>query len=143
MRSTLKKPLALLATLATAGIVLTACGSSAPTGPQTLTIDKASNGKSVTAHVGDTVNASLAANPSTGYIWIPISGTGLGAPLIQTGSSFVPDSKSKPNGQGMQTLHFHVSSAGTVPVVLEYTMPLHQGTAKQRVTVTINATAAK
>jgi inhibitor of cysteine peptidase len=107
-------------------------------GPQTIRLDPA--GGQVSTHPGDTLELTLEANPSTGYIWEvrPLDPALLklaGEPETKSGSG-------QPVGAPVtQTFRFQVLAAGQADLTLVYHRPWEKGVAPEktfsaRVTIT-------
>lgn len=112
--------------LAFAALFLTAC-SLTPRPSSDLTVTDADAGKSVTLNRGQTLVLTLSSNPTTGYSWTVVSGTG--DVLTQEGEP-VYKSTSRPGitgGGGIETFRFRGAAAGQTTLTLGYRRPWETG----------------
>jgi inhibitor of cysteine peptidase len=98
------------------GCLLAGCATA---GPNNVILTSQSNGKTVTVPVGSTILVRLAANPSTGFDWTPVS---VAAPVL-TLAGFTYTS-SAPTGivgaGGTDIFRFHADKPGTEVLQLNY-----------------------
>ncbi len=99
--------------------MLSGCASAQPA----RLLTQPDNGQTVTVPLGTTIMVQLAANPTTGYNWTPVSVT---VPVLTlTGSSYTPDRV--PSGVvgsgGMDTFRFRAFKTGQQQLRLNYARP--------------------
>lgn len=124
--------IALIGCLANQKVVAsaTATGSS-------VTVTEQDDGKSIKLDKGQTLVLRLAANPTTGYRWIP---QGSPTPLELIKSDFASDAQAKnlAGAGGTQSLRFTAKAAGKAVLKLEYRRPWEKdGAAAKTFTVTV------
>jgi len=98
-----------------------ACGSTGTTtatGPKTVAVTDSDNGKDVELNQGDTLEVTLAGNPTTGYIWEQVDPDT--AVLRQAGQTeFKPDS-SAIGSPGQFYLRFDAAGPGKTTLQMQY-----------------------
>ncbi len=91
-------------------LLLTSCTTS-------TSLTGSDNGKTIQAHIDDTISIALDSNPSTGYSWaIEKNNT----TLLTLKQSEFSGSNGVPGSGGTQTFTFVAKSAGTVNLQLKY-----------------------
>lgn len=120
------KRIVALVMVAALAVALGGCGSSgggsSSTSASTISVNAASQGKTVEAKVGDTLDVALPGNPSTGYTWVAKD---LPSLLQQEGEpKFTQGGNSGAVGApGTLNITFKATRAGSGKLVLEYERP--------------------
>ena len=128
---------ALMVVLIGASSMMGCSGTSDPpkAGPQTTTIvvsyDELLNEKhitrSLTLHVGDTLQVSLGSNPSTGFGWTQEMQITNPAVLAQTGHEVLAPSADRPGAAASEVWALQVLAPGTTTVSNSYGRPWSGG----------------
>jgi len=128
-----RRTTALMIVLIGASSLMGCSGTSEPpkAGPQTTTIvvsyDELLNQKhitrSLTLHVGDTLQVSLGSNPSTGFGWTAQMQITNPAVLIQTGHEVLAPSADRPGAAASEVWALQVLAPGTTAVSTSYGRP--------------------
>jgi len=128
-----RRTAALMIVLIGASSVMGCTGKPDPpkAGPQTTTIvvsyDDLLNEKhitrSLTLHVGDTLQVSLGSNPSTGFSWMQEMQITNPAVLTQTGHEVLAPSTDRPGAAASEVWALQVLATGTTTVSNSYGRP--------------------
>ena len=101
-----------------------------------LTIDETSNGQTLEATVGQTIEICLEENPTAGFRWQMAQAGGSVGPLLR--DAFEPG-RQAPGQPGIHRWQFKVVAAGSAPVRFVYRRSWEDDAAAARVfTVTLN-----
>jgi inhibitor of cysteine peptidase len=113
--------LVLVLSVAAVAVGTAACGN------KQVKLTMADNGKQVSVNSGETFTIALEANPTTGYSWSVIEGTGL--ILEQQGEpTYTPASTTAvAGGGGIQTFLFKATNSGAATLTLGYGRPWEKG----------------
>ena len=104
-----------------------------------MKIDESFDNKSVTLPVGDTIELSLAENPTTGYRWTLARA---GSPICELkGDEFVSPGQ-KPGEGGTHNFTFAVRATGETSIALQSRRKWADTDAGRDFTVNVRATAA-
>lgn len=101
------------------GLLLAGCA----TAPGTKVLTSKDSGRTVTVPVGAMVEVELAANPTTGYDWEPVSGAGPALKLVRSSYTRNPAPQDYAGVGGTETFRFHAEKAGQEVVQLNYVRP--------------------
>jgi inhibitor of cysteine peptidase len=105
-----------------------------------MRIDESYDNKSVTLPVGDTIELSLAENPTTGYRWTLASP---GAPICELkGDEFVSPGQ-KPGESGTHNFTFAIREEGQATIALKSARKWADADAGRDFTVNVRATASR
>jgi inhibitor of cysteine peptidase len=108
------------------------CGGQSNTAAGTVKLTEADNGKQVTAKVGDTVEVTLAGNPTTGYSWTSSMSDADKAVLQQQGEPVYVQQSTDPSvvgAGGTFTFTFKAIAAGQATIKLDYARLFETGVA--------------
>jgi inhibitor of cysteine peptidase len=102
-------------------ILLSVCCSGCKRTSLTINADKSYDGRTLTLHVGDGVNLSLAENPTTGYRW---EFSAKPEPVcVIVSDAYVANTGGAIGGGGVRSWVFHAVDKGTAKVSLGYRRP--------------------
>lgn len=104
--------------------------------PQTITVSESQAGNRITMQIGDTLQATLEGNPTTGYNW---SAEGLDSTILKSAGEpeFRPASSAL-GASGTVTCRFTAVSEGQTTLKLIYSRPFEKGVPPLRTfTVTV------
>jgi inhibitor of cysteine peptidase len=105
-----------------------------------MKVDESSDNNAVTVPVGDTIELSLAENPTTGFRWTLASS---GAPVCALkGDDFVPAAGQKPGEGGRHNFTFLVCQAGESTITLHSARKWAGGDGGRDFTLNVRAAAA-
>jgi inhibitor of cysteine peptidase len=125
---------AVILVLLVLGMALAAagCGGKSDPAAGSAKLTEADNGKQIAAKVGDTIEVTLAGNPTTGYSWTSSMSDADKAVLQQQGEpAYVQQStdKSLVGGGGTFTFAFKAIAPGQATIKLDYARPFEAGVA--------------
>ena len=104
-----------------------------------MRIDESFDNKSVTLPVGETIELSLAENPTTGYRWTLASP---GAPVCELKDDEFVSPGQQPGGGGKHNFTFAVRQAGEATIALKSARKWADADAGRDFTVNVRATAS-
>jgi len=125
-----------------AAVTVTGCGGQVNAAPGPVKLTEADNGKNVTVKVGQSIEVTLAGNPTTGYSWEPALADIDKTLLKQIGEPEYTQDETQGEvvgAGGTYTFVFDAQSAGTACLKLTYARPWEaaQPLETYQVTVTI------
>jgi inhibitor of cysteine peptidase len=108
------------------------CGGQSNTAAGTVKLTEADNGQPISVKVGDTVEVTLAGNPTTGYSWTSSMSDTDKAVLQQQGEPVYVQQSTDPSvvgAGGTFTFAFKAVAAGQPTIKLDYARPFETGVA--------------
>jgi predicted secreted protein len=103
-----------------------------------IILDAHDNGRTITVHPGTAIVVVLASNPSTGYRWTLLPGSGRFVRLVS--HRYVPPAKQLPGAGGRESWRFAARARGVVTLALGYLRPWQPKHVVQRFRVTFRVT---
>jgi len=118
-------------------LIVTACGMGEASGPKTVAVTEADSNKTIEVDKGDTLEVTLAGNPTTGFDWEAVPAPDSAILQPSGASTFTPDSDAV-GSPGKSVMHFQAVGSGTTTLQLVYHRPSDPATAPtQTFTITV------